>query len=39
MQTVINQILSKQYTADEAVEAMYDGVNEWINNIKQQSAN
>ena len=39
MQTVINQILSKQYIADEAVEAMYDGVNEWINNIKQQSAN
>lgn len=39
MQIVINQILSKQYTADEAVEAMYDGVNEWINNIKQQSAN
>ena len=23
----------------KAVEAMYDGVNEWINNIKQQSAN
>lgn len=40
MQTVDNQILSKQYTADQAVEALYGGVNSWVSNIKkQQSAN
>lgn len=37
MQNVINQILSKQYTADEAVQALYDGVYSWVDNIKQQS--
>lgn len=39
MQSVVNQILSKQYTADQAVEAFYEEVSSWVNNIKQQSAN
>lgn len=38
MQDVVNQILSKQYTADQAVEALYKGVSTWVDNIKQQSA-
>lgn len=38
MQSVINQILSKQYSVDEAVNALYEGVSSWVNNIKLQSA-
>lgn len=37
MQEVNNQILSKQYDADQAIEALYEGMNSWVSNIKQQS--
>ena len=36
MQTVDNQILSKAYTAEQAVEALYQGVSDWVNNVKAQ---
>lgn len=36
MQTVDNQILSKAYTVDEAVDALYKGVSDWVNNVKTQ---
>lgn len=39
MQTIINQIVSREYDADQAVDAFYEGVKSWVDNIKQQSAN
>ena len=37
MQTVDNQFLSKGYSsAEEAAEALYQGINEWVNNVKAQ---
>lgn len=39
MQEVINKILSKEYTANQAVDAFYNGVSIWVDNIKQQSGN
>lgn len=37
MQTVDNQILSKQYSVQEAVDAFYENVNAWVSNIRKQS--
>lgn len=37
LQTVVNQVVSKEYDVDEAVDAFYNGVNDWVNNIKLQS--
>lgn len=37
MQTIDNQLLSKQYTADQAVGAYYNEVKTWVENIKRQS--
>lgn len=37
MQTIDNQLLSKQYTADQAVDAYYNEVKTWVENIKRQS--
>ncbi|MEY8355064.1 extracellular solute-binding protein [Lachnospiraceae bacterium 54-53] len=39
MQNVNNQLLSKQYTADEAVDAFYNEVKTWVENIKEKSGN
>ncbi|HIT90450.1 MAG TPA: extracellular solute-binding protein [Candidatus Merdenecus merdavium] len=36
LQSVNNEILSKQLTAEEAREAFYTGVNDWVTNIKSQ---
>jgi len=37
LKEVNNQLLSKQYTEEEAVEAFYEGVNSWVENIKSQA--
>lgn len=37
LQPVINQIISKEYNEEQAVEAFYEGVSTWVGNIKQQS--
>ena len=39
IQNVNNQILSGEYDADQAVEALHAGVTDWVNNIKLQSGN
>ena len=38
MQIVDNQILSKQYTPDQALTAYYDAVSSWFENVKKQVA-
>ena len=37
MQTINNQLFSKQYTEDQAVDAYYNEVKTWVENIKRQS--
>jgi ABC-type glycerol-3-phosphate transport system substrate-binding protein len=39
IQNVNNQILSGEYDAEQAVEALHAGVTDWVNNIKLQSGN
>lgn len=39
MQKVNNQLLSKQYTADEVVDVYYGEVKAWVDNIKRQAGN